>query len=269
MMSSDTATQAAIDFHRSRYEALRDAGAQVSAALSPTPRDAPPPTDVLHAETVPGGWYAMVVLHRHERLRLINPDGTGAAALLVWALADPSERLSPADTLKVQWSAEIRRGRVLFSDMGRVMLSVTEDTSFGHDAMMGGSTASSTVRQYGAGPFRNTRDNFVIAAAKIGLSPRDIATCITCFAPVSVAADGRFTWAGDRRRAGDFIELRAEMDVRIALSAAPHPLDPAAAYAPGPIRMIRFRGPATPHDDPCRIASIEARRGFENTEAAQ
>ncbi len=262
-------TQAAIAHYRARYEALRDAGTKVSAALTPTPRDAPGPTEVLHDETIPGGWYAMVVLHRHQRLRLVNTDGTGAAALLVWSMTDPSERLSPADTLKVQWSAEIRRGRVLFSDMGRVMLSVTEDTSGAHDALMGGSTASSTLQQYGPGPFRNTRDNFVVCAAKMGLSQRDIATCVTCFAPVSVAEEGRFTWRQDRRRPGDFIEFRAEMDVRIALSAAPHPLDPATAYAPGPIRMLRYQGPPTSEDDPCRAASIEARRGFDNTAAAQ
>ncbi len=262
-----TDVQAAIDHHRRRYEALRDAGVQVSAVLTPTPHDAPPPGNVLHDVTIPGGWYGMVVLRRHERLRLVNTAGTGAAAMLVWALTDPSERLSPADTLKIQWSAELRRGRVLFSDMGRVMLSITEETGALHDALMGGSTASSTLRRYGPGAYRNTRDNFILAATKMGLSARDIATCVTCFAPVSVAEDGQFVWRPERRRMGDVIEFRAEMDVRIALSTAPHPLDPATAYAPGPIQAIRFRGPATPMDDPCRTASVEAQRGFDNTEA--
>lgn len=264
-----TDIQDSIAYYRRRYEALRDAGTQVADALTPTPRDAPPLGDVLHDQTIPGGWYAGLLLRRHERLRLVNTAGTGAAALLVWSLADQSERLNPCDTLKIQWSAELRRGRVLFSDMGRVMLSVVEDTGGGHDALMGGSTAASTLAQYGPGPFRNTRDNFILAAAKMGLARRDIATCVTCFAPVSVGDDGRFTWRGERRRAGDFIELRAEMDVRVALSAAPHPLDPATVYAPGAIQVIRARGPVTPPDDPCRRASVEAQRGFENTEAAQ
>ena len=262
--------QAGIDLHRRRYEALRDAGTQVAAALAPTPLGGAPldPASVLHQEAVPGGWYAMAVLHRGDRLRLVNTDGTGAAALLAWSLHDRSERLNHADTLKIQWSAELRRGRVLFSDMGRVMLSVTEDTSGAHDALMGGSTAASTLAQFGPGPFRNTRDNFVLAALKLGLSRRDIATCITFFAPVSVAADGRFTWREGVRRPGDFVELRAEMDLRVALSAAPHPLDPAPAYAPGAIEVVRLRGAPAPADDPCRTASPEARRGFENTEAA-
>lgn len=262
--------QAGIELHRRRYEALRDAGTQVADALAPTPLDgAPPdPATVLHRESVPGGWYAMATLHRGDRLRLVNTEGTGAASLLAWSLHDPSERLNHADTLKIQWSAELRRGRVLFSDMGRVMLSLTEDTSGAHDALMGGSTAASALAQYGPGAHRNTRDNFVLAALKLGLSRRDIATCVTFFAPVSVAEDGRFAWRGGVRRAGDFVELRAEMDLRVALSTAPHPLDPAPAYAPGAIEVIRLRGPAAPDGDPCRTASPEARRGFENTEAA-
>ena len=267
--------QAGINAHRARYEALKAAGLQVTAALPLTPLDGAPldASAVLHRETVPGGWYATALLHRGDRLRLINRDGTGAAALLAWALHDPSERLNHADTLKIQWSAELRRGRVAFSDMGRVMLSLTEDTGAAdgggaHDALMGGSTAASTLAQYGPGPWRNTRSNFVLAALKLGLSQRDIGTCVTLFAPVSVDSAGRFTWREGVRRPGDFVELRADMDLRIALSAAPHPLDPAPSYAPGAIEVIRWRGPSAGADDPCRTASPEARRGFENTEAA-
>lgn len=262
--------QAGIDAHRARYEALRAAGTEVAANLPLTAPDGVPvdPARVLHRETVPGGWYAAATLHRGDRLRLVNTDGTGAAALVAWARHDPSERLNHADTVKIQWSAALRRGRVLFSDMGRAMLSITEDTSGAHDALMGGSTAASTLARYGPGPWRNTRDNLVLAALKSGLSRRDVASCVTLFAPVSVGADGHFAWREGVRRPGDFVELRAEMPLRLALSAAPHPLDPAPAYAPGAIEAIRWRGPAAPADDPCRIASPEARRGFENTEAA-
>lgn len=262
--------QAGIDAHRARYEALRAAGTQVAAALPLTALDGAPvdPVRVLHRETLPGGWCAAATLHRGDRLRFINIKGTGAAALIAWALHDPSERLNGADTVKIQWSAALRRGRVLFSDMGRAMLSITEDTSGAHDALMGGSTAASTLAQYGPGPWRNTRDNFLLTALKLGLSRRDVASCITFFAPVSAGADGRFAWRDGVRRPGDFVEVRAEMPLRLVLSAAPHPLDPASAYAPGAVEVIRWRGPVAPADDPCRTASPESRRGFENTEAA-
>ena len=122
-MENTLAAQDEIDAHRRRYEALKAAGTQVAAALSPTRIDTAPidPAHVTLHETVPGGWYTTTVLRRGNRLRLVNVDGTGAAALLAWNLQDTSERLNHADTLKIQWSAELRRGRVLFSDMGRVV----------------------------------------------------------------------------------------------------------------------------------------------------
>src|SRR5258708_4694815 len=83
-----------------------------------------------------------------------------------------------------------------------------EDTSGGHDLMVGGFTPASTLDAFGT-PSRNTQENFLSAAAKIGLSLRDIPPCVTFFAPVSVDAEGRFLWNSDRKRAGDFVDLRA------------------------------------------------------------
>lgn len=130
-MQTSPETEAEAAAHRRRYEALKAAGTQVAAALSPSSLDAAPidPASVILRETVPGGWYTTMILHRGDRLRLVNTDGAGAAAMLAWNLHDASERLNHADTLKIQWSAELRRGRVLFSDMGRVTLSIVEDSS--------------------------------------------------------------------------------------------------------------------------------------------
>jgi len=118
---------------------------------------------------------------------------------------------------------------------------------------------------YGASG-RNTHDNFLGAAAKIGLSLRDIPPCATFFAPVSVAADGRFVWSAARKRPGDFADLRAEMNVVLAVSNCPHPLDPAAPSAQGGITLIRHRVPKPAHDDPCRTTSPEAVRAFTFTD---
>lgn len=261
--------RAAMEAHRRRYEALKAAGTGAASRALPEPTglDAAPidPATVISRETVPGGWYASLALKRGDRLRLVNVEGDSAVSLLAWNAAVTSERLNPADTMKIQWSARLRKGRVIFSDMGRVLLSITEDTSGAHDALAGGSTAASTFARYGPGTYRNTRDNFIQGALKLGLSRRDIAPCITFFAPVSVGVDGVFRWNGDVRRPSDFVDLRAEMDLLVLLSNAPHPLDPAPRSTPGPVEAIRFRGPAADASDLCRAASAEAARGFENT----
>jgi urea carboxylase-associated protein 2 len=254
--------------NRRRYEELRAAGqgATPKGLPEPTALDgAPIAADaVISREAVPPGWYATVRLRRGEALRIVDDEGTSSVSLIGWRAEDMSERINCADTVKVQWSAAISKGRVILSDMGRVLLSVVEDTSGAHDLLVGGSTPASTAAADGAAS-RNTRDNFLAAAAKIGLGLRDIPPCATFFAPVSVDTKGCFVWNGGRKRAGDFVDLRAEMNLVLAVSNCPHPLDPAPA-ANAAITIIRHRAPPAAEDDPCRTGSPEAARAFTFTD---
>jgi urea carboxylase-associated protein 2 len=251
--------------NRQRYEELRAAGqgATLKALPHVTARDGAriAPETVISREQVPPGWYTIMRLRRGEALRIMDDAGAASVALVGWRAEDTSERINCADTVKVQWSASLTKGRVILSDMGRVLLSVIEDSSGAHDLLVGGSTPADA-------PGRNTRDNFVAAAAKLGLSLCDIPPCATFFAPVSVDRAGRFRWDAARKHKGDFVDLRAEMNLLLALSNCPHPLDPAAAVAAaaGTITLIRHRPAAPTADDPCRTASPEAERAFTFTD---
>jgi uncharacterized protein YcgI (DUF1989 family) len=148
--------------------------------------------------------------------------------------------------------------------MGRVFLSLIEDTSGAHDLLVGGSTPASTLAAFGV-TTRNTQENFLAAASKIGLDVRDIPPCITFFAPVSLDDAGRFRWQEGRKRPGDFVGLRAAMNLIIAASNCPHPLDPTPAAA-GAVTLVKYRVAAPALDDPCRTASPEAIRAFTFTD---
>jgi uncharacterized protein YcgI (DUF1989 family) len=165
----------------------------------------------------------------------------------------------------VQWSAAISKGRVILSDMGRVLLSLVEDTGGAHDLLVGGSTPASTFAAFGA-TTRNTQENFLAAAAKIGLGIRDIPPCVTFFAPVSLDDAGRFLWNPHRKRPGDFVDLRAEMNLVVVASNCAHPLDPARPAATGPVTLIKHRAAPPTEDDLCRTASPEAARAFAFTD---
>jgi urea carboxylase-associated protein 2 len=261
--------EAEVAAYRKRYEELKAAGqGHAPRALPrPTPRDgaAIVASAIIHREIIPGGWYWTTRLNCGEALRLITTGGASSIGLLAWSAADTSERLNHADTIKVQWAASLRKGRVILSDMGRVLFSIVEDTTGGaHDALAGGSTTATNEARYHTTTLRNTRDNFILAAGKIGLDRRDVHPCISFFAPVNVDAEGRFQWDPSRRQTGDFIDLRAEMDVLVALSNCPHPLDPSPTYAPGDAEIVRYRTGRVGDDDLCRTASAEAARAFEN-----
>ena len=260
---SRTPDQIAAD--RARYEEHQRKGLQNAPKALPGPSAIPaaPVANPVHVETIPGGWYWSTTLKSGDTIRLSQSNGPSAIAMIAWSAADTSERLNLPDTVKVQWTTAIAKGRVLFSDMGRVMFSVTEAASSAHDGLVGGSTAASNAAKYG-GDTRNTRDNFILLAGKLGLTRRDIPSALSFFAPVRVLDDGTFVWREDLRVAGDYVELRAEMDLIIGVSNCPHPLDPNPAFAPQPVEVIRYRAATPAADDLCRTATAEAVRGFEN-----
>jgi urea carboxylase-associated protein 2 len=254
--------------HRARYMELkrnaarrREPRAKPSSALR-----ALDDSQIVLRETIPAGWYWTGRVRRGETLRIVNATGRAAVSMLLWNAEDVSERYNAGDTVKIQWSALLGKGDVLYSDMGRVLASITEDGGAGHDALVGGGTAATNEKRFGPAPLRNTRDNFCLAAAKLGLTRRDVMPCVTFFAPVRTTAEGGFVW-GDPVQPGAFVELRAEMNLLVVLSNCPHPFDPRPDYAPGPVEATIWRGPPAGAADLCRTASEEAARGFENTDA--
>lgn len=262
--------KAEIAANRTNYERLKAEGQNAAPRALPelTLRSGAtlPPERVIASETIPGGWYWYGRLGRGETLRLINADGRSSASVVAWNAHDVSERINHADTVKVQWTAALRKGRVILSDMGKVVFSIVEDTSGAHDPLVGGSNASTAAEKYGPNA-RNTRDNFVLAAGKLGLSRADIPQPVTFFAPVGVDAEGRFVWNEAKRASDDFVDLRAEMDLLVAVSNCPHPLDPSPEWRPGPLTLVRCRVPVG-SDDFCRSGSAESVRAFENTDSA-
>lgn len=257
--------------NRARYEEHQKKGLEFAPkalpAKSAKPASAIAADVIVHQEKLPGGWYWWTRVKANETLRIALDDGLSTVSVVAWNAEDPTERMNLPDTVKVQWTTGLGKGRVIFSDMGKVMFSITEDSSGAHDVLMGGSTASSNAKKYAGqnGPdLRNTRDNFVLIATKSGLDKRDIPAALALFAPVRVDADGKFEWKPNLVEDGDYVDLRAEMDMIVGFSNCPHPLDPNPVYAPNPVSILRIAALEPAVDDLCRTATAEAIRGFEN-----
>jgi urea carboxylase-associated protein 2 len=225
---------------------------------------------MLWDETIAAGGYAAKRLNRGARLRLVDLHGDACVSMLLFNAERPVERLNVADTLKVQWNAYLGAGRLLLSDMGKVLMSVLEDDAGAHDAFCGASNAAANARRYGAGdnwgPHPNARDRFALGVAKFGLGRRDIHPCVNWFKGVAIEPDGATTLQAGPFPLGRQVTLRAEMDVIVVLANCPHVLDPRADYTVTPAQALAWRGAPTPEDDPIRTATPEGLRAFLNVE---
>ncbi|BCK77204.1 hypothetical protein AA0242T_1374 [Acetobacter aceti NRIC 0242] len=255
------------EWYRARYNQLRDQALLTESATRPafTPIEMTE-SSVLHRETIPGGWYWSTLLPRGQALRLINTSGNNGVSVGLWNADDLSERYNVGDTIKLQWTTCLTTGRVLFSDMGRVLASIIGDSCGFSDTLVGGSTPQSNARNFGNEGLRNTRNNLRLIAGKHGMAQHDVTSCITFFSHISTQADGSFRWIEGDVRPGDHVDLRAEMNLLVAVSNCPHPLAPEKSFAPAPIEAVRWQAPAIKPDDLCRTFCEEARRGFENTD---
>ncbi len=214
------------------------------------------------------------VLKRGTSLRL-TALGEGANVAAIFLNADlPTERLNLPDTLKAQHIARLTAPNVLFSDMGRVLLSITEDTAGWHDPLGGCDDASAVARKYGAlayqearnGWHQNPLDAFTNELAKQGLGPRDLMMNVNFFSKVQIAEGGDMQFVPHSAAAGSRVEVRAEMNTLAVLVNCQHAMDPNPRYEQAPLKVEIFRVDAPGAEDACRTSSPEATRGFILTE---
>ena len=167
-------------------------------------------------------------------------------------------------------NVHVENGKLLLSDMGRVLLSILEDEAGTHDAFCGTSNAAGNQAKYGegrnSGAFPNGRDRLLLGAAKHGLQRRDVHPCVNLFKGTRIEVDGSITALVGPYEAGRAVILRAEMRVIVVIANCPHVLDPRDQWTATPLRITAWRGPVTPTDDPIRNATPEGLRAFLNVE---
>jgi urea carboxylase-associated protein 2 len=232
------------------------------------------PALVLWEEAMPGGasWSGRV--RRGTTLRCTDLTGRANLSALMHALDFPSERYNMPDTLKGQHTAYLTEGHVCYSDMGRVLCSIAEDTCGWHDTVCGTLNAEATAAKYGEASYqthrnawhRNGQNSFLVELGKWGLGARDVVPNLNLFSKAAPDASGRLHFDTAHRAPGQHVDLRFEMDVLLTLSATPHPLDPSPAYAPQGVQLTFWRSGTAGADDPCRLHCEQNGRAFLLTE---
>lgn len=228
-------------------------------------------------DVLPGAATWSGVLRRGSALELEDIEGGANVALLLVDAHRPSERLNVPDTLKAQHVARITAGVALYSDMGRVMASVIEDTCGWHDPLCGHGRQADVDAWHGSSRYavernavrRGAREELILELAKHGLGARDLAATVNLFSKVTVDEAGRLRFHAGNSPPGSRVVLRADTDLLVLLNSAPHPLQRTPGWEPKPVGLTtRAAGIAGP-DDPVRLACAENERGFAATDRTQ
>lgn len=257
---------------RAHARAMEGTVADAMPIIPPVASDLPDGVasdNLVWEERIAGGGYASRLLARGSHVRLVDLEGDACASILLFNAEMPTERLNVADTVKIQWNAYLGTGKLLLSDMGRVLMSIVSDDAETHDAFCGASNAASNARTYGngnnSGPFPSARDRLLLGVAKHGLARRDVHPCVNLFKGAKIEVNGAVTPVIGPFKPGRTVHLRAEMDVIMVVANCPHVLD-TRPWSVTPLRATAWRGSITDADDPIRNATPEGRRAFLNVD---
>src|SRR5215813_13987633 len=147
---------------------------------------------VVEDRVLPAGEPWARVLRAGQMLRIVDLEGRQAVDFLCYNAADPSERYNAADTMKYAKTIFLTAGHGLYSDMGRRLLTIVEDTCGRHDTIGGCCSAESNELRYGVKATPSCRQIFLDALAPLGLGKRDIVANLNWFMNVPVEPTERW-----------------------------------------------------------------------------
>jgi len=179
------------------------------------------------------------VVRAGETLRIVDLEGNQAVDFLCYNAADLDERYSAAETIVGQGNIFLATGTVLRSNEGNPLMTVTADTCGRHDTIGGACSCESNTVRYG----HHTKhqhacvENFLLALAPYGRGKRDLVSNINWFMNVPVLADGTLGIVDGISAPGKYLDLRAEIDVLVAISNCPQINNPCNGFNPTPIRV--------------------------------
>lgn len=161
-----------------------------------------------------------LLLRRGQVLRITDPEGEQVSDLIAFASHDHEEWLSSGRSIDYANTIYLTTGHVLYSNRSNPMLTILRDDVKRHDFLLTPCSPETFKIIYNhQGHHPSCFENLVHGLTPFGIAPDRIPTTFNIFMNVMVAPDGELTIAPPRSKAGDCIELRAEMDLIVGITA--------------------------------------------------
>ena len=201
------------------------------------------PGEAVFRYTILAGDYWIDTLRRGQRLRIVDVEGNQAADTLFFNAADVADRYSAVDTIRAQGNVYLSTGSKLRSTAGNVLAEIVADTVGRHDTLGGACASESNTVRYDLEKrtMHACRDSYLLAVAeneRFGLTKRDLTHNINFFMNVPVTPEGGLTFADGLSGPGQYVEMRAAMDIIVLISNCPQLNNPCNAYNPTPLEVL-------------------------------
>lgn len=204
-----------------------------------------PPDAIVHEDLVipARGYLRARTLPAGHTMHIVDVEGGQVADIILTRAAEPRDWLSCLNTKLLNGVDRISTGHMLYSKQVQPLASIAADT-VGVHWFGGGFCSEETNRaRYGVEGTVSCKTNLAASLDAYVPSPQalELDSCASLFMDLGTDADGRFAIGPAPSRPGDFIDLRAETDVTIGLSACPADRNPCNNFQPSPVQVIIYQ----------------------------
>lgn len=161
------------------------------------------------------------ILKAGQVLRVTDPLGEQVSDLLAFAEHDTGEVISNGRSFDYEETIRLSTGHRLWSNRSNPMLEIVEDSVGRHDFLLTPCSEATFRHFYPDSPVhRGCMGNLAEALAPYGITPDQIPCAFNIFMNVEVEGEsGHLRVLPPLSKAGDFIRLKALMDVVIGITA--------------------------------------------------
>jgi uncharacterized protein YcgI (DUF1989 family) len=160
-------------------------------------------------------------------VRVINTHGKQVVDTWAFNADDVGEHLSMEHSRAAILKLAPAVGDTLVSNRRNPMLTLVDDTTPGVHDMLIAACDAHRYRQLGATGYHDScTDNLKSALAELGVVVPVTPSPLNLFMNVPVRADGSLTFEPPVSSPGEFVSLRADMDLIIVFSACPQDMVP-------------------------------------------
>jgi uncharacterized protein YcgI (DUF1989 family) len=161
-----------------------------------------------------------LTLQKGQIIRVIDVEGEQVSDLACFALRDIDEYFSSGRTIDYNEKIYLSTGDILYSNQSNPMLTILSDKVGKHDLLFAPCSQEMFVLSYGiteAHP--NCLDNLTSHLDPFGITASQITNVFNIFMNATLSAHGNITIKPPLSKAGDYIDLRAHMDLIVGITA--------------------------------------------------
>ncbi|WP_353987428.1 urea carboxylase-associated family protein [Ruicaihuangia caeni] len=176
-------------------------------------------TGVPEVIDIPPATGRAVTLAAGDVLRVIDVEGSQVADLVVYAASAPHDGFSQGFTRLLLDRVDVRPGDSLLTAAGEPLLTLVGDTVGVHDILFPPCNRMMYERVFGIPGKTGCREHLTEALAPHGIGFDRVTDPFNVFMNTRIGDDKRMTILLPTSRAGDYVDLRADQDVIVAVSA--------------------------------------------------